>query len=60
MKYINGTSHISSFKVSKPSFGISENSNTYQYLMHHAIVQDTIVPWGTALCGATLHPPEVK
>ena len=24
------------------------------HMMHHA------VPWGTALCGATLHPPEVK
>ena len=28
--------------------------------MHHAIPQGTDVPRGTALCGATLRPPEVK
>ena len=29
-------------------------------MMHHAIPRGTVVPRGTALCGATLHPPEVK
>ena len=28
--------------------------------MHHAVPQGTVVHRGTALCSATLHPPEVK
>ena len=29
-------------------------------MMHHAVHQVTVAPRGIALCGATLHPPEVK
>ena len=28
--------------------------------MHHAVPQDTVVPWGTMLCSAIVHQPEVK
>ena len=30
------------------------------HMMHHAVPQDTVVPWGTALCSAILHSPEAK
>ena len=29
-------------------------------MMHHAVPQGTIVPWGTSLCSAILCPPQVK
>ena len=38
--------------------GIGEG--TGEQMMHHAIPRGTVVPRGTALCGATLRPPEVK
>ena len=39
---------------------IYESRFVVHYLMHHAVSRGTVVNWYTALCGATLHPPEVK
>ena len=46
--------------VSYPSIYNVQMPHQHRYLIHHAVPQGTVVPWGTALSSAILHSPEVK